>query len=317
MKTAEEVKQRPTPEMSELAKRKLEDLDLKLSPDQQVDLIKEYLDFGRGRVRDAKDKDLVVILGNTGAAKSTTLNYLSGCQLEQIRNPETKTKIIQVAPGSPVEEKVAIGHTNRSMTFIPEICKAPQGELWFCDCPGFSDRRGPEINISNAVNIKRVIAAARSARVLVMINYSSLKADRGKGVADVLTLLGDLFGKVDKVEAPSVLICITRAPIKEDDDELNTCKDILAHLKDFGGLDSAQKVLMSALSERAGVYHPMDKAHDTWWKRKDFLDAIQALQEINDPAGKVHTVLNAEDERALQSIVQALVGCGNTLVVVL
>ena len=64
----------------------------------------------------------------------------------------------------------------------------------FADCPGFLDNRGFEINVANAVNIKQTLAAARSVRVVVLINYFSLRADRGKGVRELTQILADLFG---------------------------------------------------------------------------------------------------------------------------
>ena len=38
-----------------------------------------------------------------------------------------------------------IGHTNKSMTFTPDVAKSDNFTL--CDCPGFLDNRGAAINI--------------------------------------------------------------------------------------------------------------------------------------------------------------------------
>ena len=64
----------------------------------------------------------------------------------------------------------------------------------FADCPGFLDNRGFEINVANVVNVKQTIAAAESVVVVVIINYHSLLADRGKGVRDLVNILCGLFG---------------------------------------------------------------------------------------------------------------------------
>ena len=37
-----------------------------------------------------------------------------------------------------------------------------------------------QVNVANAVNVKQTLAAAASAVVVVIINYHSLRADRGK-----------------------------------------------------------------------------------------------------------------------------------------
>ena len=73
---------------------------------------------------------------------------------------------------------MAIGHSKKSATFVPGV---GQGEEFvFLDCPGFLDNRGPEINIANAVNIKLSLHGAASVKVIVIINYHSIKADRGR-----------------------------------------------------------------------------------------------------------------------------------------
>ena len=53
------------------------------------------------------------------------------------------------------EEIVKIGHSKTSQTFLPSVVDPREGSeakgLIFCDCPGFEDNRGAEINIANAV----------------------------------------------------------------------------------------------------------------------------------------------------------------------
>ena len=96
-----------------------------------------------------------------------------------------KTKIARVAKGSPVEEVMLIAHLNQSATFLPAVYHDEDSGLTLCDCPGFLDNRGAEINIANACNIKQMIAQAKSVRVVVLINYDSLSADRGRGVKEL------------------------------------------------------------------------------------------------------------------------------------
>merc|ERR1712185_838424 len=98
---------------------------------------------------------------------------------------ELKTKIARVAEGSPVQEVMKIGHLNKSATFLPAVHHDEGSGLTLCDCPGFLDNRGAEINIANACNIKQMIAQAKSVRVVVLINYDSLSADRGRGVKEL------------------------------------------------------------------------------------------------------------------------------------
>lgn len=107
---------------------------------------------------------------------------------------------MQVDENSKNKMVSVVGHTNMSMTFIPTICPQPISGLTIVDAPGFMDNRGASINIANTVNINCVLFQAKSVRLLVLINWHSLKADRGKGVSDLLFILSDLFGKSDCIE---------------------------------------------------------------------------------------------------------------------
>ena len=57
-----------------------------------------------------------------------------------------------------------------------------------------------------------MIHRARSVRVVVLLNYSSLKADRGRGVRDLTNILTDLFGRADHLlsNSPSILLGVSQ-----------------------------------------------------------------------------------------------------------
>jgi len=81
---------------------------------------------------------------------------------------------------------------------MPEIFQCPDSFL-VCDCPGFGDSRGAEINIGNAVNIKAALLQASSVRFILLVEYYSVKAGRGKGVAKLLEICSHLFGSKENV----------------------------------------------------------------------------------------------------------------------
>ena len=84
----------------------------------------------------------------------------------------------------------------------------------YCDCPGFLDNRGAEINIANAVNIKRALQEAKCVKVLILINYFSLLADRGRGLTEMLEICIKLFGSTANLERfkDALLLGVTQAP---------------------------------------------------------------------------------------------------------
>lgn len=157
----------------------------------------------------------------TSAGKSTLINYIHGCDLERVSAAQAglagKKKVIRVKPESKIPEMMRIGHSKQSETFVPEVGHSDLlGGLFLCDCPGFLDNRGPEINIANAVNIKQTLHMASGVKVLVVINYHSLHADRGRGQSELIQILVDLFGTQECLmeNLPSTAIIVSQAPVR-------------------------------------------------------------------------------------------------------
>lgn len=83
---------------------------------------------------------------------------------------------------------------------MPQIETDPEQRFTYCDRPGFLDNRGAEINIANAVNIKTALIQATSVKVIILINYYTLRADRGRGLSDMIKICSNLFGHSDNIE---------------------------------------------------------------------------------------------------------------------
>jgi hypothetical protein len=192
-------------ECKEVLELKLADVTAPLELKQSIDLLCYCIRAGESRAAMLDGKETLILIGNTGAGKSTLGNYLAGCTLikkEAGEDSEHEDDVIVVqgiCDGGKMDEVTPIGHTSVSKTFMPEIFQCPDSFM-FCDCPGFLDSRGAEINIGNAVNIKAALSRALNARVIVLINYFSLKAERGRGVAEMLAICSHLFGSEENVK---------------------------------------------------------------------------------------------------------------------
>eukprot|EP00968_Pinguiococcus_pyrenoidosus_P028235 scaffold7700_cov344-Pinguiococcus_pyrenoidosus.AAC.1 len=102
--------------------------------------------------------------------------------------------------------------------------------LVFCDCPGFLDNRGAEINIANAANVRTAIVKAASVRVIVLISYHSLLADRARGIQDMIKICGDLFGSYENIlkHTESLLVGVTKVPCGgRDEEDLESVRDLI------------------------------------------------------------------------------------------
>ena len=168
-------------QLPQLVKDKLHNPNLKLTVDQQIECLTACIQYGAAEAAKAEGRDILMVIGNTGAGKSTTVNFIAGCTMERVTRKQAgltsgnlKKKIVRTAADSARKEVMKIGHSNQSQTFTPDVEHDNATGFTFCDCPGFLDNRGPEINIANAVNIKQTIGRALSVRVVVLINYHSL-----------------------------------------------------------------------------------------------------------------------------------------------
>jgi len=298
-KPAEKASTKSEEVLPSLIQQKLQNPHKELTFEESINVLLECIKQGKLEAQKAQGKEVIIFIGNTGAGKSTTVNYLCGCTME------TKTpkqlgikglgKVVVVKPtssGGIKDEVMPIGHTKESKTFMPQIETDPDTQNTYMDCPGFLDNRGAEINIANAVNIKNAIKEAKTAKVIILINYHSLKAERGRGLSEMLKIAYNLFGKEENLLASqnSLLIGITNAV--SSDCDLDELREWIVE-----GNPTLQK-----LQERIFTYDPLERDIEGGWKRSDFLRALNGLKPVPHHHKIFSTVLTHEDENKLLSI---------------
>jgi len=288
--------------------------EMQLEAGEQLELLAGCVSLGSHEAEKAAGRSVAITIGNTGSGKSTLVNRCFGCKLERFEL-ESGIKAFRVSPESPKPEIMPIGHSNQSMTFVPGVATDQELGLTFMDCPGFLDNRGAVINIANAVNIKQAIHAAKDVVVVVLLNYASLTADRGRGLRELVQILQDLFGEGDarfEKHSRSVMLGVSKVPLKDgygDDIALRHVQALLSDTSCLSRTNGGEQVV-AILRENMFIYDPLELgsvAHG-WSTRADILLKLRALEPIQDPSAIFRTVLNLEDERALRSIVEALSG---------
>lgn len=295
------AKASPNPEevLPSLIEQKLQNPHKEFTFEESINVLLECIKQGKLEAQKAQGKEVIIFIGNTGAGKSTTVNYLCGCTMEA-KNPKQLGikglgKVVVVkspASGGIKEEVMPIGHTKESKTFMPQIETDTDTQNTYMDCPGFLDNRGPEINIANAVNIKNAIKEAKTAKVVILINYHSLKAERGRGLSEMLKIAYNLFGKEENLLASqnSLLIGITNAV--SSDCDLDELREWIVE-----GNPTLEK-----LQERIFTYDPLERNIEGGWKRSDFLRALNGLKPVPHHHKIFSTVLTHEDENKLLTI---------------
>lgn len=138
----------------------------------------------------AKDKDVVVFLGNTGAGKSTLINFLAGEELTV-----AGTGYVLSVPNDP--EAMVIGtQLFSSETLYPksiDIEISNRETLRFFDLPGLDDTDGSVRNLVNSAFVRRILLDAKTVRFVYVAGQDQFTADRGQSVSRTLEALNQLF----------------------------------------------------------------------------------------------------------------------------
>jgi len=114
---------------------------MELNTRESTALIKWCIMQATANTSFVKEREGVVLIGNSGAGKSTTSNFLQNCTFRYTNQAsQFKLKSLEVVPESEGGRKDAmaeIGHGYASKTWLPNIIKNPKLKFVTCDFPGF------------------------------------------------------------------------------------------------------------------------------------------------------------------------------------
>jgi energy-coupling factor transporter ATP-binding protein EcfA2 len=147
-----------------------------------------------------RGKDVIALLGPTGAGKSTTIHFLAGTQLVSYElyglmhiGPEPRQPIL------PQLRNITCSPLMKSETrFVHALtlpCSTeldPSGTITLCDTPGFGDTEGAETDLANCLGIYHALKHCRSVRFVVLFSGKAL-GDRLGGMEEIATILAQLM----------------------------------------------------------------------------------------------------------------------------
>jgi energy-coupling factor transporter ATP-binding protein EcfA2 len=258
---------------------RLNDPNAVLTPNQSIVLLNHCAGLGEQNAAHATNKVTCLFLGNTGTGKSTTLNALLGCAMREEGNGRRRKRIVVDADSS-IAEIMHIGHHGRqSQTFMPQIVQDPNNpNNAYCDCPGFLDNRGAEINIANAINIRKILQQASGVKAVFLTSYHGLFEDRGSSIRAMETTCREMFGGADNLRRHqnAVLLGITKAPRYDEDGQSLSVESVQLELRDSGSS------IAQILAERVFLFDPLDRGSNNpdFWSLARCRTEIAQLQSI-------------------------------------
>ena len=267
----------------------LEELKTTSPHEEIINRILSHLQQAEPAVQQALGKSIISLIGNTGVGKSTSANYLLGCPMEE-RASEDDPNEKQIVAMHPIAR---IGHTLKSETFIPSVFADETTDLIFADLPGFLENRGPEINISNAANIRALLSAAASNRILLQINCQGLFVTRGEDFKNAVKILIKFFGSVDQLNRSmaSIIIAVTRLPADRNFDSI---------VKKIVAIAEEEKWHLQGFEGHIFPLDPLERG--VAWKRDTILDRLRKLPSLESIQGLYSTALTDEDRLLIQEI---------------
>ncbi|XKL65629.1 hypothetical protein PGB90_009049 [Kerria lacca] len=129
----------------------------------------KLIELGENNIRNDR-KEIILILGVTGSGKTTLAHFLAADNNNLISKEVGNVGEFIIEDK---DDKIRAGVVSK--TVFPEIILDSETEMAFCDTPGFDDTRGTITDITATYFIKKIIRNVEKVKILLTVNYSSLR----------------------------------------------------------------------------------------------------------------------------------------------
>lgn len=149
-----------------------------------------------------RGQDIMLLLGGTGAGKSTTIHFLAGSRMEMVASGHIQPvpgqthnpALAGVIPGSDTSQS-----ETRFISAVPvafrDLGSPRDGAVTLCDTPGFEDTSGAEVDIPNGIGIIRAARQCRTVRPVVLLSRLSI-GDKSEGLLQLMRTVANLMNNL-------------------------------------------------------------------------------------------------------------------------
>ena len=190
-------------------------------------------------------KEIILLLGATGAGKSTTILYLAGQKLAKTNNhvgpvgnlkyPDLKQVISSNSAASETR------YVHPVVIPLADLIPGETGFIIYCDAPGFEDTSGPEVDIANSIGVIEAIGKCKSVKLLALSNYEGM-GERGQGIQKLAHIIGNMIANIDD-RLSSITYGFTKYPtewtISDINAKVTTLKKTKVDVDEFLSSDTA------------------------------------------------------------------------------
>ncbi|XP_065208956.1 uncharacterized protein LOC135837566 [Planococcus citri] len=173
-------------------------------------------------------RDVVLVLGNTGAGKSVFTRAIAGYDTALKSIEEGVYYTIK----NPYNENDGKSFVTSSTIFPDQVQDNSTGIVYY-DFPGFQDTRGMAHDITTTYFIKKIVDSAERVKLLLLVNHSSLTIAGTRD--DFTTLLSHIIKFVTNIEKyqDGIALIATKVqlPFKSDDQIISAIAKFIETVK--------------------------------------------------------------------------------------
>lgn len=239
-------------------------------------------------------QETVVVLGVTGAGKSTFVNFLGGKKLEgEIHYGECKVAVKDPLKG------VEIGHDVNSCTTIPYPWHDHDHNILFWDSPGFLSNKGAHDDIVNAYTLNSLFTYSKSSKVLLLIPHHYL-LDIKHGLINALKPVSNLFQQDLLSFAKATSLIITGCPNQIQPDDLMGPLKRFSDNNDIDLSENTRRLTQYLLDEKRFMFVPRPAKEGFFLSRfegegKNIFDQFRQLLAQSRPLSSLNLHLTISD----------------------